>query len=244
MRKDLAGLVVIFFLALFTYTKLAGPIPFSVTSVTTTKTDTFSVSGEGKATVAPDIAVVNVGVTAQGTTVKQVQQELNTKINAVSTAIKKLGVNEKDIQTSNYSIYPNYDFQQGRQRVTGYQASSNLTIKVRDIDKANNVIDAGTANGANQVSGISFDIDDKTKVQNEAREKAVAEARRKAQDAARIAGFKLGRVINYSESFGGEPRPVPMLEKAVGIPAGMEPTQVEPGTTEVSVVVTLSFQIE
>lgn len=239
-----APTLILFFLLLFAYTKLAGPIPFSVTSVTTTKTDTFSVAGEGKAMVTPDIAIVNVGVTAQGATVKQVQQELNAKINAVSDAIKKLGVDAKDIQTSNYSIYPNYDFQSGGQRITGYQANSNLTIKVRDIDRTNSVIDGATANGANQVGGISFDVDDKTKAQNEAREEAVAEAKRKAADAARIAGFTLGRVINYTETFGDEARPIPMLERAVGAPGVSEPTQVEPGTTEVRVVVTLSFQID
>jgi uncharacterized protein YggE len=243
MSQTISTLVA-FFLLLFAYTKLVGPIPFSVTSVTTQKTDTFSVSAEGKASASPDIAVINVGVSSQGITVKQVQQELNTKMNAVSESIKKLGVEGKDIQTSNYSVYPNYDFQSAGQRITGYQANSNLTVKVRDIDKANSVIDAATANGANQVGGISFDVDDKSKAQNEAREKAVAEARRKATDAARIAGFKLGRVINYNESFGGEPRPIPMLEKAMGTPEDSVPTQVEPGTTEVRVEVTLSFQID
>ncbi|OGG23698.1 hypothetical protein A3A79_00620 [Candidatus Gottesmanbacteria bacterium RIFCSPLOWO2_01_FULL_43_11b] len=242
--KSSAPTLVLFFLLLFAYTKLVGPIPFSVTSVTTTKTDTFSVTGSGKMTVVPDIAVINVGVTSRGATVKAAQQQLNSKINAISDAIKKLGVSEKDIQTSNYSIYPNYDFQTGGQRVSGYQASSNLTVKIRDIEKANSVIDAATAAGANQVSGVSFDVDDKTKAENEAREKAVTEARKKATDAARIAGFKLGRVINYSESFGGEPRPIPLMEKAVGAPDDSVTTQVEPGTNEVVVTVTLSFEIQ
>lgn len=241
--KQTAIIIITFFIVLFAYTKLAGPIPFFVTSVTTQKTDTFSVTGEGKISVSPDIAVVNVGVTSQGASVKLVQQDLNSKINAVSGSIKKLGVDEKDIQTSNYSIYPNYDYQSGGQRVTGYQASSNLTIKVRDIDNANNVIDAATTNGANQVGGISFEVDDKTKAQNEAREIAIAQAREKAENAARVADFKLGRIINYSESFGGEPRPLYMLEKAVGAPDASVPTDLEPGSAEIQVVVTLSFQI-
>ena len=243
--KNTASIVILFFLLLFAYTKLVGPIPFSVTSVTTTKSDTFSVTGSGKTTVVPDIAVVNVGVTSQGATAKAAQEELNTKINAVSDAIKKLGVSEKDIQTSNYSVYPNYDFVTGDQRgVSGYQASSNLTVKIRDIEKANGVIDAATGAGANQVSGVSFDVDDKSKAENEAREKAVAQARKKAEDAARIAGFKLGRIINYSESFGGEPRPIPLMEKAAGAPDDAIATQVEPGTNEVIVIVTLSFEIQ
>ena len=241
--KNFAGVVVLFFVLLFAYTKLAGPIPFSVNSISTMKTDTFTVSGEGKVIVPPDIAVVNVGVQANGSTVKQVQDELNLKMNAVSEAVKRVGVKSEDIQTSNYSIYPQYDYQSGGQRITGYQASSNLTIKVRDIDRANEVIDGATAAGANQVGGISFDVDDKAKAQNEAREKAVAEAKRKAQDAARIAGFRLGTIVNYQESFGDQPRPIPLMAKeAVGI-GGEVPTQIEPGSSEIVVTVTLSYQI-
>lgn len=241
--KQTAGLIVFFFLALFAYTKLAGPIPFSVTSVTTQKTDTFSVSGEGKATVVPDIAVVNAGVSTQATTVKAAQDQLNKAINAVSDTVKKVGIDAKDIQTTGYNILPMYDYNNGRQRITGYQASSNLTIRVRDMEKANSVIDAATAAGANQVGGVSFDVSDKTKAQNEAREKAVAEAKQKARDAARIAGFTLGRIINYSENFGGEPRPIPLMAKAEGLGSAGVPTQIEPGSSEITVTATLSFEI-
>lgn len=240
--RDLAGGVVLFFIALFAYTKLSGPIPFAVTSVTTTKTDTFSVTGEGKVYVVPDIAVISAGVQAQGATVKIAQDQLNKNINAVSAAVKATGVDSKDIQTSGYSIYPTYDYRAGGQKITGYQASSNLTIKARAIDNVNSVIDAATAAGANQVGGISFDVDDKTKAQNEARQKAVAQAKSKAENAAKIAGFKLGRIINYSEDFGDGPHPIPMMAKAES--AGAEvPTQVETGTNEMTVTVTLSFEI-
>lgn len=241
--KDLAGAVVLFFLLLFAFTRWVGPIPFSVSSVTTTKTDTFSVTGEGKVTVIPDIATVSVGVTAQGPTVTNVQQAINTKMNAVSDSIKRLGVDAKDIKTTNYSISPSYDYSGGSPRITGYQANADLTIKVRKIDDANKVIDAATANGANQVGGVSFDVDDKTKAENEARQMAVTEAKSKAENAARIAGFKLGRIINYSEGGGNTPRPIMMAEKAMPV-AGSIPTQVEPGSSEVTIDVTLSYQIE
>jgi len=243
--KNSAGAVVLFFILLFAYTKLAGPIPFSLNSVTTTKTDTFSVSGEGKVTMMPDIAVVSAGVTAQGATVTKVQQELNTKINAVTLAIKKLGVDEKDIRTSYYNISPTYDYSSSTQRVTGYQADSNLTIKVRKIDMVNAVIDASTAQGANEVGGVRFDVDDKTKAENQAREQAVNDAKSKAQAAAKAAGFKLGRVINYSEGGGAGPRPMMYdAAKSVPIAGGGAPTQVEPGTSELTVSVTLSYEIQ
>lgn len=236
--------VVVFFIALFAYTKLVGPIPFSVNSVTTTKTDTFSVTGEGKVSVPPDLAIVTVGVQAQGATVKAVQDLLNKNINAVSDAVKKAGVDSKDVQTSGYNINPSYDYNGGSQRITGYQASTNLTIKVRQIDNSNAVIDAATAAGANQVGGITFDVNDKTKAQNDARQLAVADAKSKAQNAAKIAGFSLGKIINYTEDFGNVIRPVPMMatsDKAVSVSA---PTQVEPGSNDITVNVTLEYQIQ
>lgn len=241
--KQTASTLVLFFILLFAYTKLAGPIPFSLNNVVTTKSDTFAVSGEGKVTMVPDIAVVDVGVTSSGATVAKVQQELNTKINAVSAAIKKLGVDQKDIKTSYYNIQPTYDYTGSSQRVTGYQANSNLTIKVKKIDNVNSVIDAATAQGANQVGSVSFDVDDKTKAENQAREQAVAEAKSKAKAAARAAGFTLGRVINYSEGGGTPPGPIMYEKMAVADAAEGVPTQVEPGTAELTVSVTLSYEI-
>ena len=230
-----------FFILLFTFTKIFGPIPFSVNSVTTTKSDTFNVSGEGKVTVVPDVALITVGIQADGSTVKGAQEQINSVIAKVSSAIKKLGIDKKDSQTTNYSISPNYDFRESGQKINSYLANTNLSIKVKNIENTNSVIDAATANGANQVGGISFEVDDKTKAENEAREKAVAEAKTKAGQAAKIAGFKLGRIINYSENFGGFPGPMPLRAMAEDVSA--TPTQVEPGSAEVVVIVTLSFEI-
>ncbi len=242
--KDLSGVVILFFISLFVYTKLAGPIPFSVSSVVTTKTDSFTVTGEGKSQAVPDVAVVTAGVQTQGSTVKQVQDEINRKSAAIIDAIKKLGVDAKDIQTSNYSVHPTYDYQASTQRITGYQGNSTLTIKVRQMDRANSVIDAATAGGANQVSGVSFEVSDKAKAENEARELAVAEAKKKAETAARAAGFSLGRVINYSENMGGRP-PMPYYARdaaAMGVPEKVA-AQVEPGSSEIMVTVSLSYEI-
>lgn len=241
--KDVAGAIVVFFVCLFAFTKLAGPIPFSVSSVVTQKTDTFSVSGEGKVTMVPDIAVVQAGVTAQGNTVTEVQNELNTKINAVSDAVKRLRVDEKDIRTTNYRIHPVYDYESPERTITGYEASSTLTIKIRDLDTANQVIDAATAGGANQIGGISFDTDDKTAAENQARELAVRDAKTKAEAAARTAGFSLGRIINYTEGGGAPTRPVMMEKNLMAEDAMGAPTQIEPGSSELTVTVSLSYEI-
>ncbi len=242
--KDFAGAVVLFFIMLFAYTKLAGPFPFSVHSVTTTKSDSFTVSGEGKVTVIPDIAIVQVGVTAEGPTVSGVQQEINASMNAVTEAVKKLGVDAKDIRTSRYDISPKYDYTDGRRESDGYEANTSLTIRVRKIDTANSVIDAATAAGANDIGGVTFDVDDKDGAENQARELAVRDAKTKAAAAAKAAGFTLGKVINYSEGRGAAPRPV-MYDAAKSLPeaGGGEPTNVEPGSSEVDVTVTLSYEI-
>lgn len=233
--------LVAFFLLLFVYTKVFGPIPFSINSVTTTKSDTFNVSGEGNATATPDVALVTVGIQASGQTVKAAQEQINSVINKVSEAIKAQGVEAKDIKTQNYNINPEYDYS-GIQKIKGYLANTNLSVKVRQIDKVNSIIDAATQNGANQVGGVSFNIDDKTRLENEAREKAVAEAKSKAENAAKIAGFKLGKIINYSENFGGFPAPIRAMGTLNAV--SEKATQIEPGSSEVTVNVILSYEIQ
>lgn len=234
--------ILTFFVLLFVYTKFIGPIPFSVNSVTTTKSTTFDVTGEGKVTASPDIALVTVGIQANGQTVKQAQDQINSTINKVSDAIKKLGVDPKDIKTTNYNVNPTYDFTNG-QKITGYSANTNLSIKVRQLEKANSALDSATANGANQVGGVSFDIDDRTKLENEARTKAVDEAKKKAVNASKIAGFKLGRIVNYSENSGGI-SPMPYRAMAVDKAIGGAPTQLETGSSDIIVTVTLSYEIQ
>lgn len=246
MKQAIAVPVVIiasFFILLFVYTKFLGPISFSINSVSTQKSDSFNVTGEGTAAVSPDVAVISLGIQADGSTVKQAQDQINFVINKVSEAIKKLGIDEKDIKTTNYNINPQYDYKSSTQRISGYTASTNLQIKVRNVDKVNSVIDAATANGANQVGGVAFDVDDKSQAEAEARKEAVAEAKEKAEQAAKIAGFSLGRMVNYTENFQGGPVPMPLrMDVSQGAPAE-KATQVEPGSTEVKVIVTLSYEI-
>lgn len=234
---------ILFFLLLFIYIKVAGPIPFAVDSVTTNKSDSFSVTGEGTISVKPDVAIISAGIQAEALTVQAAQEKINSVINTVSTNTKKLGISDTDIQTTNYNVQPKYDYSQGAQKITGYQANTNLNIKVRDISKINSVIDTATTSGANQIGNVSFEINDKTQAENQARVKAVAEAKRKAEQAAQMAGFRLGKLINYSENFEGAPRPIPMASKALGNTGGGTPTSVEPGSSEIKISVTLSYEV-
>lgn len=231
-----------FFLLLFIYTKLAGPIPFTVNNINTNVSDTFNVTGTGKSSIAPNQAIVTAGVQARGATTEAAQNQMNSVINKVSTAVQDLGIPKSDIQTENYNINPEYDYTGGTQRITGYSGNTNLKITVKKIDQVNSVIDAATASGANVISGADFRNSDDTKAMDEAREKAVKDAEAKAKNISKIAGFKLGRIVNYQENGGGEGKVMPYAadRAAVGV---ANPTQVEPGTNEVTVTVTLSYEI-
>lgn len=239
----------VFFTLLFGFSKILGPIPFDVTSVTTTKSDAFSVTGEGRVDAKPDSAVVRLGVLAKASTSEQAKTALNTNINKVIEAIKALGVNEKDIKTENFNVYPEYGqpvplmAPEGQNRISGYTANTYITVTIATAELANQIIDIGVANGANQVGGVDFQVKDKNTALNKARELAVADAKKKAEDASRIAGFKLGKIINYSEGEGGG-YPRLMSSGAVMDKAGGTPTQIEPGTNEIIVNVTLSYELK
>lgn len=234
--------LILFFLSLFLFTKLAGPLPFSVNSINTTKSDAFSVTGEGKAEIKPDFATVRAGVTSNAPSVKAAQEQMNLSITKVTDAIKNVGIDPKDIQTENYSINPVYDYSNNSQKITGYSAYTNLVIKIKDLEKANQIIDLATQNGANQIGGLTFDNSDKIPAENEARQKAVDAAKKKAADAARIAGFNLGKIINYQESLNGSP-PIIYADRALSGMGGGGDTKIEPGSNEVIINVTLSYEV-
>jgi uncharacterized protein YggE len=235
-------LTVVVSVALLVVTKFSPPIP--VSSVVTQKTDLLTVSGEGKVTVVPDTGIVNLGINLMRPSVKAAQSEVNTIINKISDETQKMGVDKKDIKTSEYSIYPEYDYRTGSGKITGYRVSAAITIKVRDLEKLNSVIDSATANGANTVSGISLTVDDDKKkdLLQEAREEAIKEAKTKAESLAKAAGISLGRIVNVQES-GSTSIPVPYMlkEAAAGMGGGLD-TNVQPGSTDITSNVTLFYE--
>lgn len=258
--------LVFFFLGLFIYTKLAGPIPFYINSVNSTQTDLFNVEGTGTATAVPDTGVVNLGVTQTATTVADAQSKTNAIANKIIEDIKKLGIAEKDIKTTNYSVSPNYSTNPvpllpnqpqtmmypvqpptggSEQQIIGYTVTQNLEIDVKQMDKTNKVVDTATADGANLVGQVSFSFSDemKTKLENQARADAIKEAKQKAQDLAGLSGIRLGKLINVVES--NQIRPWPMTYMGAGKSAtdqAQPPTTITPGENTVSITVTLSYE--
>ncbi len=234
--------IVSIFTIFYLFTRFFGPIPLTINSVTTTKTDLFTVSGEGEAAGIPDTALLSLGVTKRAVTVKAAQNQVNQVANAIIGDLKKLGVDEKDIKTTNYSVYPDYDYTRG-QTITGYSVTQNLEVKITPIEKANQAVDIATANGANMVGGITFTLNDEIKksLEEEARKDAVKKAKGKAQSLANAAGIRLGRIVNVQESQGYQP-PIALETRALDARGG-EPTQLTPGENTIRTSVTLSYEI-
>lgn len=245
-------IIALFFVALFLYTTFAGPIPFSINSVNTNKTDFFTADGTGEESAVPDSATVYLGISSQGTTVTEAQNKANELSDKIIKSVKDQGIAEKDIKTTNYSVNPNYGTGgpeplifpgNGNQRITGYTVTQNFEVKVKPIDKVNSVVDAGTKAGANQVQGASFTFSDELlkTLEEKARKKAVNEAKQKAQSLANVAGIRLGRVVNVIES-SSRPGIFPLRATAEKIDDSTNETNITPGENTVNVTVTIFYE--
>jgi len=203
------------------------------------------VSGTGKVTAVPDVAILTLGVEAQETTVKAAQSEASSAMNAVVDALKTNGVADKDIQTQWYSISPvtKWDDKTNEQITTGYSVTNMVTAKIRDITKAGTIIDAVTDAGGNltRINGISFTMNDPTAYNNQAREKAMQDANAKAEQMATLAGITLGKPTYISESGGYIPTPYYLKDYAEG---GSSSTPISPGELDITLSVQVAYAIE
>ncbi|MBI4078720.1 MAG: SIMPL domain-containing protein [Candidatus Levybacteria bacterium] len=236
--------ILFIFLGFLLYTKLFGAIPFSVTSIQTTKTDLFKVTGEGKATAVPNQADLSFGVTKTSSRIADAQTQVNTAINTILDELKKQGIAEKDIKTTNYSLYPDYDYNAGRNTIRGYTVTQQINVKVKPIDKINAVVDLITQNGANMVGGISFSLDDNERknLQEQARKEAINIAKEKAQSLASLAGLRLGRIVDVQEGFVQEPLLYRGLELSAPATDQKTETNITPGENTVQITITLSYE--
>ena len=206
----------------------------------------ISVSGEGKVSGAPDVAALTLGVSALAPSVKDARDQAATAMNGVVDSIKGNGVDAKDIQSTQFSIQPEYNYRDNNQELSGYRVTNIVTAKVRNIDNTSKVIDDAVAAGGDltQVQDISFTIDDPSKLQDEARAEAVKDAQTKAQRLADLAGVKLGEPISISET-GVQPLGgnfgVGAAERNLAAPA---PSPIEPGQLEVTLDVQVLYAIE
>ena len=206
---------------------------------------TLSISAEGQVVAAPDLAILSGGVVSEAKTAKEALQMNARDMAGVMKALKDAGVPEKDIQTSNFSLQPQYQYpKEGPRYLTGYQVSNQVTAKVRDLENVGGVIDAMVTQGGNSFSGVSFAVEDPSELQNEARRKAMKEAVARANLYAEAAGYRVARIVTISEngSYNPQPRPV-MMARAESMDAGM-PTQISGGELTYSAGVNVMFEFQ
>jgi uncharacterized protein YggE len=206
---------------------------------------TITVVGVGRTNLVPDIARLNVGTEVRASTVSEAKAKVDGHMEAIAAALKELGVEDKDIQTSSYSIY--YEREPSLSPVSegsapqeqgAYRVSSMLEVTLRDIEKSGEVLDGAIAAGANQVYGVTFTVSDDQKWQSQARKAAMSDAKARAGELAELAGLKLGDVLSVSEVIGGS---VPfMAERAMGGGGG----GFSPGELEMSTQVQVVFAVQ
>ena len=207
----------------------------------------ISVSGTGKVTAIPDVAILRLGVEATAKTVAETRNQAATAMDAVLNSLKANGVNPKDIQTQYLSIYPITRWIETDQQeiIVGYRVTNMVTAKIRKVGDAGLVIDSAVKAGGDliRVQGISFTIDDPSIYYSQARQKAMADAKAKAQELATLAGVGLGRPIYISE--GGGYVPMPIYEtRTMAAGDATAPTPISPGELEISLSVQVLYAIE
>jgi uncharacterized protein len=236
--------VLFIFILFYGFAAIFGPIPLSVKSIVTTQSDLFTADGTGEVAATADNATFTVGVTQNASTAEQATNQMNQTSNEIIAQLKGLGIQEADIKTTGYNVYPNQDFRNGTNNITGYTASQNLEVKAESIDLANKALAAATESGANTVSGVNFTLDDEgtKKLEQEALKKAVADAKKNAAEIAGAAGIKLGRIVSIRQGAQGMPVPMYKAEMANDARGGSVPPDLQAGENTITVTVTLSYE--
>ena len=210
-----------------------------------------SVSGEGKAYIKPDVALMNLGISNEGAKSEDVVKENNDKMNAVIAAMKALGVEEKDIKTTNYNLSPKNNWTEEKGSfIDGYSLNQTVQLKIRNFDKIGEVLQKATELGANTIDQVQFTVEDPEKVKGEAMKEAVTKAKEKAQNIANASGLKLGKMVSIYENSSSGGNPVPsyatMESKGMGGSADMAivSPDIQPGQQEIIVTMSLTYRLQ
>lgn len=209
----------------------------------------ISVSADAKVSATPDIASLSFGVqTGRQSTAKGAIDMIEKDMSEIIAAVKKAGIDEKDIKTESFWLNPAYDYQEGKQVPRGYEAGQSLRVKVRDLDNVGAVLSAATAAGANQAGGVSFDIDNPDDLMAQARTEAIAKARVKADMLAKSLGMSVVKVTGFNEG-GGYPVPMATRNMSYGVGGGADMMMMEKsielpaGQQEINVTVSVMYEI-
>jgi len=210
-------------------------------------TRTITVSSDGKTTIVPDIAEVNFSVVSEGSDPEKLQVENIKKMIAALDFVKSQGIDPKDIKTATYNLSPKYEYDEKKRKsfISGYASTQTVTVKIRDFTKVSTILGRLPSLGINEIQNVNFKVDDTDKFLSVAREDAFKKAFAKAAAMAGQNQVRLGRVVNFSESSGNySPRPYAM--EALGkssMGGGYIPPQIEPGSEELTVNVSVTYEL-
>lgn len=208
-------------------------------------TRNLTVNGVGTTNLTPDIAYIYIGVHSEGATASEVVAANKTQTNAVLDALKKAGVEDKDLRTTNFSIWPSQQYSpEGTVTGTIYMVDNTVYVTVRNLDGLGDLLDDTISAGANSINSIQFDVADKSAAVKEARAKAVEDAKKQAQELADAAGVNLGDIQNIS-FYDNSPAPVfDGKGGGGGAMAAQNSVAIQPGQLTISVTVNLTYELK
>jgi len=205
----------------------------------------LDISATGEVTRVPDLAIITAGVVTRSATAGGAIQQAATRMARVREALRQAGIADRDIQTSNISLEPQYTYANNQPpKLNGYSATNQLSIRFRDIENTGKILDALVAQGANQINGPNLTIDKPEAALDEARAKAVAAARARADLYARSLGMRVARVVSVSESGGSFPVPPPMPMYARAEAAQAADSKIEAGEQKLQVNLAVTFELQ
>lgn len=206
---------------------------------------TITVEAQGKVNAAPDVAETTMGMIAEGKSVAEAQEKNTAVMNKLMGRLKDMGVASGDIRTSNYSVYPQYNYTEEKgQELVGYQVSQQVTVKIRDVSKSGAILGLAGEVGANSVSGLSFVMDDPDAYRAEARMMALRKARQKALVLSRALGVRIVNVASYTEYEGGVTPMYKAMPMEMGRGGGPAPVpDIAPGSSDVVMNVQVTYEI-
>jgi len=203
------------------------------------------VTGEGKVSVVPDVAILNLGVEVQALSVAEAQQQAVEAMEAVMAVLDSYGIAEKDIKTRYFSIYPVKRWQNDEEILIGYRVNNMVTVKIRNMDDTGTIIDAVAEAGGDytRINSISFTVDDPTDYYEDVRELAIEDAQEKAEQLAKLAKVDLGKPTYINEGSVYMPTPYDFY-RGEAIPVPAPTTSISPGETEIRLTVQVVYSIQ
>ncbi len=240
MRRTIQGLLLALPFALgMPMTSRAQNVPTTTLPADATL---LNVSADAEAKRMPDVATLSTGVVTQAADGNTAMRENATQMDKLMAAIRTTGIAEKDIQTSGINLSPQYRYGDNKApKITGYQASNTVTLKVRDLTRLGKILELLAAQGASQINGPAFEIDNPEPVYDEARLAALKKAQARAETYAKALGLKVRRIVSISEGRSGGARPMPMMRAMANEAAPAPPVAI--GETTLSVNLDVAFEL-